>query len=316
MRKILFTVLFLILSSFTVYAEEYSDTTSDLLSVYNKTSKIPSREEMNEFSKMLTEYNNLVNKQKKIERYNESVQTADEYRLELLQQAQSQVSEYLFESQKCADYISLNIYTEDINSLIAKDSEYKLLQRSSNEILSVANSYSVPVRIAGINVDWQEEQDKLEAYERDITTARQITIGEYVLGDVYTCKSPIGEVFSITSNWGSRVDPITKSTIQYHTGIDIACDIGTNVYSLFNGEVLEAGDNWAMGNYVRIKHGDGVISLYGHLSEVLVQTGQMVSQYQLIGKSGESGQRTNGPYLHLALFINGQSVDPAILLKR
>ena len=72
MRKILLTVLFLILSSFTVYAEEYSDTTSDLLSVYNKTSKIPSREEMNEFSKMLTEYNNLVDKQKKIERYNES----------------------------------------------------------------------------------------------------------------------------------------------------------------------------------------------------------------------------------------------------
>lgn len=314
--KICVLGLMLTLYPFVVYADEYQDTTSDLLAVYNKTTKVPSREEMLEFSNMLTEYNDLLGKQKKIDSFNSSIDEADNYRLELLQQAQIQVNNLLDESTKCADYISLNIYTEDINDLIKKDSEYKLLQRSANDVLSVANSYSAPVRVASLNVNWEEEQEKLDRYQKEITTARQITIGEYVLGDVYTVNSPLGEQFTITSNWGSRIDPITRSSVQYHSGTDFECEVGTEVHSIFNGTVLEAGDNWAMGNYVRIKHGDGVISLYGHLSEISVQNGQQVTQYQVIGKSGESGQRVSGPHLHFALFINGQSVDPAILLER
>lgn len=317
MRKVLVCmILLLMFCPIVVCAEEYQDTTSDLLAVYNKTTKVPSREEMENFGKMLTEYNNLLGQQKKIDSFNSSIEEADKYRLELLQKAQVQVNDLLYQSAECADYISLNIYTDDITELIAKDSEYKLLQRSANEVLTVANSYSVPVRAASLNVDWDGEQEKLDRYQAEITTARQITLGEYVLGDVYTCKSPIGDQFTITSNWGSRIDPITKTSVQYHSGTDLDCSLGTPVYSIFNGTVLEAGENWAMGTYVRIKHGDGVVSLYGHLSETAVQNGQEVKQYQLIGKSGASGQRVSGPHLHFALFINGQSVDPATLLCR
>lgn len=317
MRRLSLLIFIIILANtFVCYADEFEDTTSDLLAVYNKTTKIPSREEMQNFSKMLEEYDDLLGKQKKIDKLNSNIDESEKYRLELLQKSQLQVSELLDESMRYADYISLHIYDDDISELIKKDTEYKLLQRGANDILAVSNSYSAPIKVASLNVDWEGKQEELERYQKEITTARQITIGEYVLGDVYTCKSPIGEEFNITSNWGSRIDPITKSTIQYHSGTDFECEEGTPVHSIFNGVVLEAGDNWAMGNYVRIKHGDGVISLYGHLSEILVQNGQEVTQYQLIAKSGASGQRISGPHLHFALFINGQSVDPAILLER
>lgn len=316
MRKILICIiLLLLLFTNTVYADEYNDTTSDLLAVYNKTTKVPSRQEMEKFNEMLIEYNKLLNKQDSIDKFNLSVDKADEYRLELLQKAQMQVNSMIEQSIECADYISLNIYTDDINKLLSADSEYKLLQRSADKVLTVANSYSVPIRAESLNINWEEEKEKLDRYQSEISVAKEITVGEYILGDVYTVSSPLGDKFNIISNWGSRIDPITKSSVQYHSGIDFDCNVGTPVYSIFNGTVLEAGDNWAMGNYVRIKHGNGVISLYAHLSETNVQNGQEVKQYQLIGKSGESGQRISHPHLHFSLFINGQSVDPSILIN-
>ena len=162
----------------------------------------------------------------------------------------------------------------------------------------------------------QNKQLELLQLESELTLPEiEKTDYEYILGDVYKVSSVFPNYdMSVVSNWGMRIHPLVSTTVDYHNGIDLECPIGTEVSAMFNGEVIEAGDNWGLGNYVRIKHGNGIISIYGHLSKILVSVGQQVKQYDVIGRTGKSGN-TRDEVLHLGLFINGQSVDPAILYK-
>jgi len=119
---------------------------------------------------------------------------------------------------------------------------------------------------------------------------------------------------TITSPWGMRIDPIDGQQ-KFHDGIDIAAPSGTPVYAFRTGTVAYAGSNGGYGLYVRIDHGDGVTSFYGHLSRVDVQVGQRVSLGQTIGLSGNTG-RSTGPHLHFGTWVNGRSVDPLTLVRR
>ncbi|MDR0851759.1 MAG: M23 family metallopeptidase [Clostridiales Family XIII bacterium] len=114
----------------------------------------------------------------------------------------------------------------------------------------------------------------------------------------------------ISSGYGSRDDPFTGEKNTPHTGIDIAVPAGTDVYPVMEGKViLSVTGNSGYGNYVVVAHGGGYASLYGHLSQILVQPGNMVTRDMVIAKSGNSGKST-GPHLHLEIIIDGQPVDP------
>ncbi|PTQ53297.1 MAG: peptidase M23B [Brockia lithotrophica] len=119
---------------------------------------------------------------------------------------------------------------------------------------------------------------------------------------------------TITSTWGTRIDPIDGQE-KFHDGIDIAAPSGTPVYAFRAGTVAYAGWNGGYGLYVRIDHGDGVTSFYGHLSRVDVQVGQRVSLGQTLGLSGNTG-RSTGPHLHFGTWVSGRSVDPLTLVSR
>ncbi len=113
----------------------------------------------------------------------------------------------------------------------------------------------------------------------------------------------------ITSYFGYRADPFTNET-KYHSGVDIAVNTGTNVYACGAGKVYYAGyDEGGYGYFIMIDHGNGLVSLYGHLSKIKVSTGQTVSKGQIIGLSGSSG-RSTGPHLHAELRLNGTRVTP------
>jgi murein DD-endopeptidase MepM/ murein hydrolase activator NlpD len=114
----------------------------------------------------------------------------------------------------------------------------------------------------------------------------------------------------ITTPFGER-GPYWR--LGYHPGIDLGVPIGTPVKAVTDGVVLEAesdGYNSGYGSYVKIDHGNGLESLYAHLSTLRVQPGDQIAAGQVIGLSGNTGFST-GPHLHLEIRQNGEKRDPA-----
>jgi murein DD-endopeptidase MepM/ murein hydrolase activator NlpD len=97
-----------------------------------------------------------------------------------------------------------------------------------------------------------------------------------------------------------------------HSGIDIAAPLGTEVRAPASGRVAEAGEFYFNGKTLFIDHGQGLITMYAHLSELDVKVGQEITRGQRIGKVGASGRAT-GPHLHWSVILNGVAVDPALL---
>lgn len=99
-----------------------------------------------------------------------------------------------------------------------------------------------------------------------------------------------------------------------HLGLDFAAPAGTPVHAINRGTVLLAQQLYFEGGFVIIDHGQGLLSLYLHLSDFQVKPGDAVTPGQTIGLSGSSGRAT-GPHLHLAVRWQGVYLDPAVLLR-
>ena len=96
----------------------------------------------------------------------------------------------------------------------------------------------------------------------------------------------------------------------WHNGVDFANNRGTPIYATRSGTVTKAVSlTYSYGNHVVINHGDGFSSLYAHLDYYVVSAGQYVSQGQLIGYMGSTGNST-GNHLHFTIFYNGSDVNP------
>ncbi|WP_242622691.1 M23 family metallopeptidase [Lachnoclostridium sp. Marseille-P6806] len=112
----------------------------------------------------------------------------------------------------------------------------------------------------------------------------------------------------VSSGFGARSAPKAGAS-HYHQGIDIAVSVGTAVMASSAGTVVSAGWQSGYGYVVYIQHADGRQTRYGHLSKILVSSGQSVTQGQKIALSGNTGNST-GPHLHFEIRINGTAVNP------
>jgi len=100
---------------------------------------------------------------------------------------------------------------------------------------------------------------------------------------------------------------------QPHSGIDIAAPVGASIVAPLAGTVIQTGEYFFNGKTVFLDHGQGLISMFNHLSRIAVERGARVSQGQKIGEVGMSG-RVTGPHLHWTISLNNSRVDPVLFL--
>ena len=126
---------------------------------------------------------------------------------------------------------------------------------------------------------------------------------------------PVPGCYSVSSEYGQRVHPITGEVGKMHYGMDIDGygHDGGNIVACDGGVVTSVGYNSGYGNYIIVDHGNGMQTLYAHMSGTAVAQGTTVGQGETIGYLGATGMAT-GTHCHVEVFVDGQNVDPAYYL--
>jgi len=125
----------------------------------------------------------------------------------------------------------------------------------------------------------------------------------------YPSRLPVaGSQVPVSSHYGTRHDPFT-GRLARHSGLDIPARHGTPILASGGGRVIVAGRHGAYGQTVVIDHGDGLATLYGHASKLLVRVGDVVLPQQKIALVGSTG-RSTGAHLHFEVIRDGRRVEP------
>lgn len=176
----------------------------------------------------------------------------------------------------------------------------------------------------------------VKQYEKHLGTEAQDEVGEINVSTTNVNKSVTGQLLSfvnnyrqdravqhvfkdfdamiakvegqVSSKYGMRMHPLLKEE-RFHSGVDVALELGAPVKAASKGNVVFAGVQGGYGNTVVLDHGLGVSSVYAHLSEINVKQGEKINKNDLVGKVGSSGLST-GPHLHFEVRKDGKTIDP------
>lgn len=287
------------------------ETANDLFELYNKATLEEYTKIQQEYQDALSQYNKANHEVVSGEIYNEVYASAEKYQQCKLEEIDLEIEEILERNKAISKEIEENI-TASWDVLHNLDLKFKGNLSKIDTLLSKKNKYKLT---ALKNIDYSSLDELCKELE-DLEQRYKATSEVSVLGDVSNVRYPLNKETVVTSEYGNRIDPMTGNTIRFHAGIDLRAAIGTEVQSLFNGVVTHTGYGALGGYYVRVDHGNGITTYYCHLSEITCEVGQVVSQYEAIALSGNTGLRTTGPHLHMGLYINGNPVDPGILFNK
>ncbi len=290
----------------------------------------------------------IQDKDEKINRQKDHISSV----LHLIQkQDNKSLMEILLLNNSFADFVNQVKYLEDINNEISKSldslNEYKIQLEEQKDALTEKKR-----ELASLKSQLEEQQKALTGekenknyiidqtksseteYQRLLTEARReqeqaaaeiISLEKAVRSKLLTIS---GDALEFNDN--GLIWPVTKNVItayfhdpdypfKYifeHPGIDIRAGQGTTLRVAASGYVARAKDAGMGYNYIMIVHGDGLATVYGHVSKIYVADDEYVIQGQAIGKSGGmpgtpgAGRLTTGPHLHFEVRLNGIPVNP------
>jgi murein DD-endopeptidase MepM/ murein hydrolase activator NlpD len=157
------------------------------------------------------------------------------------------------------------------------------------------------------------EEEDLERIDRERTRIDG-ALGTYTAGRVPELRMRAPVPGERSSSFGLRRF-FNGEPRNPHSGMDIAAPGGTPILAPSPGRVLDAGDFFFNGNTVFLDHGEGVVTMYCHLSRIDVQAGDELDTGSVLGLVGATG-RVTGPHLHWGIAVNRAMVDPALFLGK
>ncbi|MDQ0194004.1 peptidoglycan DD-metalloendopeptidase family protein [Paenibacillus wynnii] len=266
------------------------------------------------------------------------IQVADKE--EALQQLQMEVTDLSEEADNIKDKLkSVSELEQQLQSLIQKQNSPD--SKESNNVTTSSSSGVInhPVKLSSssqvggeyiavynseaVNLVQETKDDfaEIRSILEEMVNSIPVTISQAKKADtlqatkITTPKSKLSSAVMwptlskvITSSFGYRTDPF-KGSSAFHSGIDIAGDIGDPVFSAQDGEVITVDQKGARGKFIVIKHSNGLETWYMHLSSMNVSPGEKVVKGQKIGGLGSTG-RSTGPHLHFQVVKQNKPVNP------
>lgn len=164
----------------------------------------------------------------------------------------------------------------------------------------------------------KKERVKIDEYTEDSESAllfKELKEEDLRRLDLLSQRSTVSmplQRFYLTSKFGYRRDPLGQGT-RFHDGVDLRCSYEP-VFAMLPGVVTKVQyGNTGYGNYVVLNHGN-IECLYGHLSDIGVDVGEVVQAGDVVAISGNTG-RSTGPHLHVKMTYMGQRVDPLVFIE-
>ena len=253
----------------------------------------------------------------------------------------------IYESNE-PDLITVLLQSHGFDDLVARTQYMETLQHQDNDIVArvrgLRNEMQVTVdtvraardQIAARKQELEATQQSLRQRTEELASARRKQHATLVQvrkqqdhfeGDLSEISQKIAEQLAantgalpagpVRAGSGMFIWPVNGPVVsgfgmrwgQMHEGIDIAVPTGTQIRAAASGTVSIAGPAGGYGNYTCIDHGGGLSTCYAHQEQILVSSGQQVSQAQVIGISDCTGHCL-GPHVHFEVRVNGQAVDP------
>ncbi len=228
------------------------------------------------------------------------------FQFELLNDRMDQVQVVMDDIQERDDHIYRVIFeTDPIPASIRKSgfggvNRYKKLEGYQNSILIIETTKKIDQLSKQVVIQSKSFDDVIEQAKRKEDMLASIPAIQPVANK---------DLKRMASGYGYRIDPIYK-TRKFHAGMDFSAPTGTPIYSTGDGKVTRADSRSSgYGRHVRIDHGYGYLTLYGHMSKILVRPGQTIKRGEIIGYVGNTGKSV-GPHLHYEVHKNGKAVNP------
>ncbi len=228
------------------------------------------------------------------------------FQFELLNDRMDQVQVVMDDIQERDDHIYRVIFeTDPIPASIRKSgfggvNRYKKLEGYQNSKLIVETTKKIDQLSKQVVIQSKSFDDVIEQAKRKEDMLASIPAIQPVANK---------DLKRMASGYGYRIDPIYK-TRKFHAGMDFSAPTGTPIYSTGDGKVTRADSRSSgYGRHVRIDHGYGYLTLYGHMSKILVRPGQTIKRGEIIGYVGNTGKSV-GPHLHYEVHKNGKPVNP------
>ena len=236
------------------------------------------------------------------------------------------VSSYLRMTLKVAHYNSLRTEVDTLRNkyqALQRENDQKQEQLASLEIVASEISMSLGLKrqLEGAD-DIADDSPLVPTYKESIEQYNFLKSASYSrLNHMYPRawqKNVVPSLWPVNgkllSRFGERQDPFSGEG-AFHTGVDIEAAMGTPVHAAADGVIYSAEYTSRYGKLVTIDHGNGMRTLYAHLSEFDVIPGQEIRRGEVIGRSGNTG-RVTAPHLHFEVRLGGSPVNPYPYLTR